>query len=862
LSLSGTPTVTSLSNGDFELSVMGGSMVTVASTTISQNASMQISMVRFATSTGIASGYDVSVSGTSVNAWTFQTTHGNYAGEAYDNDGGDACGQIRWSDSVCLLVDQSHYRWRNDDGAEGAPASSWYDQNWSRRKKVRITNGTASSLTNMQVKLSVPYDADMQSDFDDLRFTDSTGTTSISYFIESYIASATSTVWVEVPSIPASGSAEIYMYYGNATAANAGSAANTFIFYDGMEDNGITEYSGDTSLFRTTTSFNYEWSYGLTSAVGSEGARTTDGIYRTDVSVAQGQTIRYFDYIDTSTGGDDEVCTLFGVQSPGSNNNNYAVCLEVFGTDHVALVKNVSSNDSSGTSLASKNVTFSTGWYEVEVDWKTNNAIDVSVYDNTGALFATTTATDSSYTSGGVGFAFWGQHGGWDYYTSRAYASSEPTYSFGLEQQDSGATWKAAEDTMLNNQTIGSNVRLRFTIANTGPQITSQEFRLQAADKGAAANCESVSSGNFTDVPTETAGCGSGVACMATSTITNQSATGELLSTPANTAFVAGQIMEDPSNETTSMTVDTNKHTEVEYNFKLTNYASAAAYCFRTTNAGTALDSYTRVAEVGLLHPPVISNLKFNNDANISLMEGTTKVITATASTTDQNGYADMVSATSTFSRSGVGASCTANDNNCYQVASTSCSFSNCSGNTCSVTCSANIQYFADPTDSGTYSAENWLANMTVVDSTSLKDTDTSVGVEMYTLRALGTVDAIDYGSLSVGSDTGGINASTTLTNTGNDNINVSLDGTNLTSQSSTSTIAVDKQKYATTSFTYSACAICQFLTGTTTAVDVNLPKPTTTAPVTDKLYWGISVPVGTRGEQHLGTNTFIATGG
>jgi hypothetical protein len=652
------------------------------------------------------------------------------------------------------------------------------------------------------------------------------------------------------------------MYYGNGSVSTTGSGANTFIFYDGMEDNGITEYSGDTSLFRTTTSFNYEGSYGLSSAIGSEGAKTTDGIYRTDISIAQGQTIRYFDYVDTSTGGDDEVCTLFGVQSPGANNNNYAVCLEVFGTDHIAISENVSSNDSSGTVLASKNVSFSTGWYEVKVDWRTNNAIDVSVYDNTGALFATTTATDSSYTSGGVGFAFWGQHGGWDYYTSRVYAASDPTYVIGLEQQDSGATWKAAEDVLLNNQTIGQNVRLRFTIANSGPQITSQEFRLQSASKGVSANCESVPSGNFTDVLTETAGCGTGIACMATSTITNQSPTSELLSAPVNSTFAPGQIMEDPSNETTSMTVNQNNHTEVEYNFKLTSYASGAAYCFRTTNAGAALDSYTHVAEVGLLHLPIISNLKFNNDSNIALMEGMTKLITATASSTDQNGYADMLYATSTFYRSGVGANCTANDNNCYQVASTSCSFSSCSGNTCSIACSANLQYFTDPTDAGVYSAENWLANLTVTDSTALKDTDTSVGVEMYTLRALGTLNAIDYGALAVGSDTGGVNASTTLTNTGNDNINVSLDGTNMVNQASTSAIVVNKQKYATTSFTYGACAICQFLTGTSTVMDVNLPKPTTTAPVSDKLYWGISVPIGTSGEAHQGTNTFIATGG
>jgi len=48
---------------------------------------------------------------------------------------------------------------------------------------------------------------------------------------------------------------------------------------------------------------------------------------------------------------------------------------------------------------------------------------------------------------------------------------------------------------------------------------------------------------------------------------------------------------------------------------------------------------------------------------------------------TDENGYQDIISATSTIFRSGVGAACSVDANDCYPVASTSCAFSNCSGN-------------------------------------------------------------------------------------------------------------------------------------------------------------------------------------
>ena len=48
---------------------------------------------------------------------------------------------------------------------------------------------------------------------------------------------------------------------------------------------------------------------------------------------------------------------------------------------------------SSHCGVASTTVTYSTGWYQVVIDWLTSNAINVTVYDSTGAVFATLSTT-------------------------------------------------------------------------------------------------------------------------------------------------------------------------------------------------------------------------------------------------------------------------------------------------------------------------------------------------------------------------------------------------------------------------------------------------------------------------------------
>ncbi len=858
LSFSGTPTITSLDYGDFQLDVNGGSMITVSDTAIDANASKQISYVLFATSTGISTGFNVTRNGTSTAAWTFLSHYGNYDGESYDNDGDDSCGKVRWSDSSCLFVNQGHYRWRMDDGDVGAPNSEWYSASWSKRKRIAVSNPTGATLTDQAVQIVVDYDADMQSDFDDLRFTDSTGTTSIPYWIESRTASASSTVWVNLATIPANGSSVIYMYYGNSGVADSGDGSNTFTFFDDFEDDNISEYSGNTSLFDTDTTFNHNYAYGLDAGSNTE-LQTANGIYRTGSLIPRDSTIRFYQYMDAAA--EDESCTFFAASGSGSN---YAVCLDQYPNEKLIIAENVTSNDGSGTVLASTTVTYATGWYEVRVNWLSTSGgqINVTVYDSTGAVFATLNVNDSTYSSAaGMGFGFWFQHGGWDFYSAWPYVSTQPTYVYGTEQTSGGASWYAAEDTPISGVSTGQNVRARFTVQNTGSPLTGTQFKLQYTAKGAALSCESAT--GFADVPTTSgAGCGGQAACMTTSSqFADQTSVSDLLSRPASMSFAQGKIVEDPNYQTNALNVGTNEATEVEYNFQLTTNAVADSYCFRTARVDTgSLDSYDHVAEIAVAHPPTISNFNFPLATilagGIVLTEGTTTTVSATGTIEDLNGWADISIASSSINRSGVGSTCSNNENNCYKVPA--CSLSNCAGTSCTLTCSAEVQYFAEPTDSGTYSAENWLASVRAEDASGLFVIATT-GIEMQTTRGLTVDTSITYDDDEVlgmepGANTGSRVATTTVSNTGNSAIDIALSGTGI------GTIPVGSQHYATSTFDYAACSVCAFLSGAAVQAGLNIPKVTASStPSTSDIYWGIEIPIPTASGLQSGTNLFEA---
>lgn len=107
--------------------------------------------------------------------------------------------------------------------------------NTQYKRAVTIDNtANPNALTNYQVSFtlntaSLIASGKMRSDCGDIRINDSDDATAItSYWVENCNSSAT-VVWVKVPSIPASSTKLIYLYYGSGSATSLSSISNTFI---------------------------------------------------------------------------------------------------------------------------------------------------------------------------------------------------------------------------------------------------------------------------------------------------------------------------------------------------------------------------------------------------------------------------------------------------------------------------------------------------------------------------------------------------------------------------------------------------------------------------------------------------------
>ena len=213
--------------------------------------------------------------------------------------------------------------------------------------------------------------------------------------------------------------------------------------------------------------------------------------------------------------------------------------------------------------------------------------------------------------------------------------------------------------------------------------------------------------------------------------------------------------------------------------FRLTKgLARSAAWISTSYNSQSSpLTFMTFGSEEAYNTAPTIGTVILNGGSNIILVENATTTVQATTTVSDTDGYSNITSVIGKIYRSGVGSSCSSDNNNCYSISS--CATSSCAGNNCTATCSANLWFFADPTDAGTYSSQYWSAWIKAIDATNASSSATSAAVEVNTLYAFSlSTSTIDYGALAAGSNTVSLNKTTTITDTGNEAIDIYLYGT------------------------------------------------------------------------------------
>jgi hypothetical protein len=244
----------------------------------------------------------------------------------------------------------------------------------------------------------------------------------------------------------------------------------------------------------------------------------------------------------------------------------------------------------------------------------------------------------------------------------------------------------------------------------------------------------------------------------------------------------------------------------------------------------------------------------------------TTTVPVTMAGVSDQNGCADLLSAAGRVYMSLAGQSCTDNDNDCYSFGPERCDFSDCSGDgdySADISCLVDFKYFAIPTDdqpNNPNEIQDWRAYLYVYDNANLetaisgpKDVNTTLAIEV-------DEPTIPFGSgYSVGDNTGTWNASTTVVNIGNCPLNADLKGTNMTSPISVYQLPVGNIKWrASTGFDYTSTEGASLRTSYDPA-DLIAPRPTSDAAVSDKIYWGIGIPMEADAATYTGTNYISA---
>ena len=209
------------------------------------------------------------------------------------------------------------------------------------------------------------------------------------------------------------------------------------------------------------------------------------------------------------------------------------------------------------------------------------------------------------------------------------------------------ATWREDEDdgdplTGIALE-IGSTTRLRIEVVNIGGgPATNYDYQIEYAYT--IAGCSS-DPGGWVTIPVVATSTKDWEIALNSNFADGDPTTAQLANTEAYT-FLAGAMVEDPSNSSGNITLNENIYTELEYSISATaNAVTAGTYCFRVTNSGTDLDAYDIYPELTLAGisntaPAFMATTSDNNSATSSPTNlGQDVTFTATANDGETDDY-------------------------------------------------------------------------------------------------------------------------------------------------------------------------------------------------------------------------------
>lgn len=170
-------------------------------------------------------------------------------------------------------------------------------------------------------------------------------------------------------------------------------------YVDDFEDNDIEEYGADTANFEVQSTTVYEGSYALETTLPSNDFAGVTSVGGLDRYPQAGDTFQVRMRWDSS---DSIKHFIWAAQSVGENPDSYQVSVDA-NNNKFALDRQESGyNELTSTSYDPR--TNADEWMRVKVEHGTDGSITATLYDSSGSQVAQLSATDTTYTEGGVGF--------------------------------------------------------------------------------------------------------------------------------------------------------------------------------------------------------------------------------------------------------------------------------------------------------------------------------------------------------------------------------------------------------------------------------------------------------------------------
>lgn len=125
--------------------------------------------------------------------------------------------------------------------------SPWWNSAWPKRQRLQVRTSSRTEALSGIFSVHIAWQTGMRVDFGDLRLVDAGGA-QLPYWIKAADPGVAADVLFRVPELAAAHLGTVYLYYGNATAADTGSSAAVFGEFSNGSDGALTVSAAGTII--------------------------------------------------------------------------------------------------------------------------------------------------------------------------------------------------------------------------------------------------------------------------------------------------------------------------------------------------------------------------------------------------------------------------------------------------------------------------------------------------------------------------------------------------------------------------------------------------------------------------------------